>query len=220
MRQRGPVLLALASALLCPQPTHARDSDSIDGKVKAVLERKSGRWRDMNVPEQDGRILYDVVLKHGCKSALEIGTSTGHSALWIGWALSKTGGRLITLEIDAERHREAVALFAEAGLSRFVDARLGDAHELVVTLPGPFDFVFIDADKDWYTNYAKALLPKLSPGACLTAHNVHEPRSGGWGSRGGTGAYYTFMKGQPGFETWIHPDSVGGVAVSCRVPRP
>jgi len=188
--------------------------------VKAVLERKSGRWRDMNVPEQDGRILYDIVLRHGCKSALEIGTSTGHSALWIGWALSKTGGRLITLEIDAERHREAVALFAEAGLSRFVDARLGDAHELVVTLPGPFDFVFIDADKDWYTNYAKALLPKLSPSACLTAHNVHEPRSGGWGSRGGTGAYYTFMKGQPGFETWIHPDSVGGVAVSCRVPRP
>jgi len=220
MRRHSPVLAALAALLLSSQASPAQDPDATDRKVRAVLERMSGRWRDMNVPEQDGRILYDIVLKHRYSNALEIGTSTGHSALWIGWALSKTGGRLITLEIDAERHREAVALFAEAGLSRFVDARLGDAHELVVTLPGPFDFVFIDADKDWYTNYAKALLPKLSPGACMTAHNVREPGYLGWGGRGGTGAYYAFMKGLPDFETRIHPDSVGGVAVSCKASKP
>jgi predicted O-methyltransferase YrrM len=220
MRPHWPIVATVAAAFVSPAPAGAEGADAVDRKVKAVLERMDGRWRDMNVPEQDGRILYDIVLVHGFKNALEIGTSTGHSALWIGWALSKTGGKLTTIEIDNERHAEAEAIFAEAGLSRVIDARLADAHELVVTLPGPFDFVFIDADKDWYTNYAKALLPKLAPGACLTAHNVHAPGSGGWGSRGGTGAYYTFMKSQRGFETSIHPDSVAGVAVSCRSPRP
>ena len=76
--------------------------------------------------------------------------------------------------------------------------------------------MFIDADKDWYTSYARALLPKLAAGACLTAHNVREPRSGGWGSRGGTGAYYAFMKTLPDFDTHIDPDSVGGVSVSYK----
>ena len=47
-------------------------------------------------------------------------------------------------------------------IDRFIDARLADAHELVPKLEGPFDFVFIDADKEWYTNYVKAVIPKLS----------------------------------------------------------
>jgi len=216
MRPGGTMLVACAAALLASQPLRSQDPAATDRQVEAVLERMRGRWRDMNVPEQDGRILHEIILKNGYTRALEIGTSTGHSGLWIAWALSRTGGRLTTLEIDADRHREAVALFREAGLSRFVDARLGDAHELVETLLGPFDFVFIDADKGWYTNYAKALLPKLTASACITAHNVREPGSGGWGSRGGTGAYYAFMKGLPEFETRIHPDSVGGVSVSCK----
>jgi len=218
MRIRWLTLAVLTGATLAPASAPAQAPDPIDARVKAVLDRMNGHWHDLNVPEQDGRVLYDIILKHGFKSGLEVGTSTGRSGLWIGWALSKTGGKLTTLEIDPQRRAQAVALFAEAGLSRVVDSRLGDAHELVQTLPGPFDFVFIDADKEWYTEYAKALLPKLSSGACMTAHNVHEPRSGGWGSRGGTAAYYSFMKGQPGFETLIDPGSVGGVAVSCKVP--
>ncbi len=101
------------------------------------------------------------------KQALEIGTSTGHSGIWTAWALSKTGGKLITIDIDEGRHREAVANFKEAGVDRFIDARLADAHDLVPKLAGPFDFVFIDADKNWTLNYFKALLPKLASGGCF-----------------------------------------------------
>ncbi|MBM3296167.1 MAG: methyltransferase, partial [Candidatus Aminicenantes bacterium] len=193
------------------QVAPGRDA-SLDAKVRAFLEKSRYSWRDMNVPESDGKILFDLIVDNNYTRALEIGTSTGHSAVWMAWALSRTGGKLITVEIDAGRHREAVANFREAGLAAFVDARLADAHELVPALPGPFDFVFIDADKDWYTNYARAVIPKLAPGGCIAAHNVYAPRPGARGRwRGGTGDYYEFMSSQPGFETSIHPGSRSGL---------
>jgi caffeoyl-CoA O-methyltransferase len=187
----------------------------IDQKVEKFLKKMRNQWHDWNVPEGDGKILYEIIIKNKYKKAVEIGTSTGHSGVWIAWALSKTGGKLITIEIDEGRHREALSNFKEAGLSEYIDARLADAHQLVKDLPGPFDFVFIDADKDWYTNYAKALIPKLEPGGCLAAHNVWKPTSRG-GYRSGTEEYYDYMKSLPEFETTIHPQSQAGVAVSYK----
>ncbi len=181
-------------------------SGDLDAKVTAFLERSRGRWYDMNVPEQDGKLLYDLVIKGGYRRALEIGTSTGLSGTYIAWALAKTGGKLITVEIDEGRHGEAVANFKEAGLAGLIDARLADAHELVPALEGPFDFVFIDADKEWYVAYAKAVIPKLAPGGCIAAHNVSGGSRGGGGRRGGqsgTGEYYDYMIGLSEFETTI-----------------
>jgi predicted O-methyltransferase YrrM len=156
-----------------PVGTPAQDRfTEIDKRVQTFLERHRSSWRDLNVPEADGRVLHNLVLKHKYTRALEIGTSTGHSGVWIAWALAKTGGRLITVEIDTGRHQRAVANFSEAGLTSYVDARLGDAHDIVPALAGPFDFVFSDADKEWYTNYLNAVWPKLVPGGCFTAHNV------------------------------------------------
>ena len=189
----------------------------INEKVKKFLDNMRNRWRDFNVPEEDGKILYEIIVQNKYKRTLEVGTSTGHSAIWIAWALSKTGGRLITIEIDEGRHRQALENFKEAGLSEYIDARLADAHQLVNELPGLFDFVFIDADKDWYTKYAKALVPKVEPGGCITAHNVEEPgsphRGGYWR---GTEEYYKYMKGLPEFETIIHPQSRAGIAISYK----
>jgi len=190
----------------------------IDARVKKFLDKMRSRWRDLNVPEADGKILYEIIVQNKFTKALEVGTSTGHSGIWIAWALSKTGGKLITIEIDEGRYRQALANFKEAGLSEYIDARLADAHRLVNELPGPFDFVFIDADKDWYTNYAKALIPKVERGGCITAHNVEEPRAGYRGRYrlSGTDEYYQYMKSLPEFETSIHPQSHAGVAVSCK----
>ena len=112
-------------------------------------------------------------MKHRFKRALEIGTSTGHSAIWIAWALSKTGGKLVTLEIDPAATPRRVKNFEAAGVAPFVDARLGDAHELVKQLAGPFDFVFSDADKDWYTQYFKDVDPKLAAGRLLHGAQCH-----------------------------------------------
>ena len=183
---------------------------ALDRRIESFLDKHRGAWRDMNVPEADGKILYDLVLKNGCTKALEIGTSTGHSGIWIAWALSKTGGRLVTIEIDEERHREAVANFKETGLSDYIDARLGDAHELVPRLQGPFDFVFCDADKEWYKNYLIAALPKLEVGGCFVAHNV----SGrGWG---GTGEFYSYAKSLPNLETTLVSRSWSGMSISYK----
>jgi predicted O-methyltransferase YrrM len=161
----------------------------------------------MNVPRADGQLLYDIVLKNGYTRALEIGTSTGHSGIWIAWALSQTGGKLITVDIDEGRHREAVKNFEAAGLSKYIDARLGDAHEIVPALEGPFDFVFSDADKGWYKNYLLAVLPKLEVGGCYTTHNVSRRRR--------SSDYLDFLLSLENLETTI--DSRGsGMSISYK----
>jgi predicted O-methyltransferase YrrM len=191
------------------------DTEDLDDRVEKVLD--SDRWGrgDMNVPAVDGRTLYDIIVENKYTKALEIGTSTGHSSIWIAWALSKTGGKLITIEIDEERHREALENFEEAGLSGFIDARLGDAHELVPALKGPFDFVFSDADKDWYKNYLIAVLPKLEFGGCYTTHNVS---MGGRGRGGWMREYRDYLFDVPNLVTTID-DRGAGLAVSYKKPE-
>ena len=212
----GLLVVLLGSTMPC-YSQGAGKGRLIDQTVKKFLDKMRNRWREFNVPEEDGKILYEIIIQNKYKRALELGTSTGHSTIWIAWALSKTGGKLITIEIDEGRYTRALVNFKEAGLSDYIDARLADAHQLVNELPGFFDFIFIDADKDWYTKYAEALIPKLEPGGCLTAHNVEEPgsvhRGGYWA---GTEEYYKYMKGLPEFETRIHPQSRAGIAISYK----
>ena len=186
------------------------NNPELDKKVSAFLNRHSGMWYDMNVPKSDGQLLYDIILKNNYKSALEIGTSTGHSSIWIAWALSKTGGKLITIEIDKQRHQQALRNFKEAGLEKYIDARLADAHELVPRLEGPFDFVFSDADKYWYKNYFLAVDPKLKVNGCYTTHNVSER---GW--RSSNTEYLNFLKGLPNYKTTVN-DEGSGMAVSYK----
>jgi predicted O-methyltransferase YrrM len=186
---------------------------ALDASVKAFLERHRGAWRDLNVPESDGKVLHDLILKHNFRNALEIGTSTGHSGVWIAWALAMTGGKLITIEIDPERHKTALANFKEAGLAPYIDARLGDAHEIVPSLPGPFDFVFSDADKEWYKNYFVAVWPKVTPGGCFTAHNVS-----GRGAGAGIREFLDHLKTLPDATTTIDTTSSAGISITCKRP--
>lgn len=188
-----------------------RDNKSLDEQVQRFLDSHKGTWRDWNVPYADGKVLYDLVLKNNYKKAVEVGTSTGHSAIWIAWALSKTGGKLITIEIDEDRYKKALANFKEAGLSEYIDARLADAHELVEKLEGPFDFVFVDADKDWSKNYFTALAPKLEVGGCFTAHNARNTRVEG------INEYIDYLKGLPNFKTTIDTSSSSGISISYKM---
>jgi caffeoyl-CoA O-methyltransferase len=186
------------------------ENQSLDERVEDFLRSHRSSWRDMNVSATDGKILYDLIIKNKYKKALEIGTSTGHSAIWIAWALSKTGGRLITIEINEGRYRQALANFEQAGLSDFIDARLADAHELVPQLEGPFDFVFCDADKGWYKNYLIAVLPKLEVGGCFTAHNVAGRLQ--WGIR----EFLDYLYALPNMETTIDRSSWAGISISYK----
>ena len=65
---------------------------ALDEKVKQFLDARRGTWRDLNVPEADGKALHDVIVERGVKRAVEIGTSTGLSGIWTAWGLSRTGG--------------------------------------------------------------------------------------------------------------------------------
>ena len=190
-----------------------KGDSNLDKKVKKFLENQRGYWYDMNVPTSDGKVLFDLIIKHKYKKALDIGTSTGHSAIWIAWALSKTGGKLVTIEIDESRYKEALANFKEAGLWEYIDARLADAHQLVPQLQGPFDFVFCDADKGWYKNYFVAVLPKLEVGGCYTAHNV----SMGSGYRmSGIKEFLDHVKSLTNVETTIVNSSSSGISLSYK----
>jgi caffeoyl-CoA O-methyltransferase len=214
--QRSKIILAallFGVALVPAAPGVGQDPDA---RIKAFLDERQGHWRDLNIPAADGQILYDLIVARGYKRALEIGTSTGHSGTWIAWALSKTGGRLTTIEIDPQRREQAVRNFQAAGLAGRIESLLGDAHELASRQEGPFDFVFSDADKEWYVNYAKAVIPKLLPGGCLAAHNISPGRGGfGRGFGGGNAGYYDYMKSLPDFDTSMAADR-SSLAVSYK----
>lgn len=204
----GPLLLAAPLAAPYPQAGDPA-APGRDARVKSFLDRTRGQWRDLNVPYEDGQALHDLVVKKGFKRGLEIGTSTGLSAVWIGWAMSKTGGSLVTIEIDQGRHLVAKKNLEEAGVAAYVDARRADAHELVKTIQGPFDFVFSDADKDWYPQYFNDLDPKLQPGGCFTAHNVLNGFDG-------VQAFLDLVRSRADYETSILRTSASGISVSCK----
>jgi caffeoyl-CoA O-methyltransferase len=184
-------------------------STELDAKVKKFLDENRMQWRDLNVPYQDGKVLHDLIIKSSYKRVLEIGTSTGHSAIWIAWALSKTGGKLITIEIDEDRYKTALKNFKKAGVGDFIDARLADAHRLVKELEGPFDFVFSDADKEWYLQYFKDVDPKLVKGGCFTAHNVTH-------AYGGIKEFLDYIRGLPNYQTTIDRSNSSGISISYK----
>ena len=193
-----------------PRAPVSRTTAELDRKVQNFLDAERDQWDYLNVPYQDVRILHDLVVKGGHKAILEIGTSTGHSTVWLAWAAAKTGGRVTTIEIDRGRHERALANFKRAGVAEHVDARLADAHDLVKLLPGPWDFVFQDADKEWYLQYFRDLEAKMAPGGCYTAHNVARPYA-----RQVT-EFLDYAKKRPGVSFHFAEGASGeGISVSC-----
>jgi predicted O-methyltransferase YrrM len=126
-----------------------------------------------SVPLKDGEFLHLMVQATRARNVLELGTSQGFSAIWMGLGLEETGGRLTTIEIEKERYELARRNVNEAGLSQRVILIEGDAHVELERLEGPFDFVFMDADKEGQMDYFHKLYPqKLTPGGILAVHNA------------------------------------------------
>ena len=123
-----------------------------------------------------GRLLEFLVWMLQPQLVLEIGTYSGYSALSMARALPP-GGKLITLEASPEH-----AAFARRHIERHgrISVRQGDARESIASLDGPFDLVFIDANKDGYVDYYEAVLPKLAPRGLIVADNTlgHERQEG------------------------------------------
>ncbi len=143
-------------------------------QLKQLLDEMDAKgYQFWSVPRKDGEFLHLLVKATRAKNVLELGTSHGFSAIWMGFGLEETGGRLTTIEIDKERYDLARSHVSEAGLSQRVTCIKGDAHVEVAKLEGPFDFVFMDADKEGQMDYFKKLFPKkLVPGGILSVHNA------------------------------------------------
>jgi caffeoyl-CoA O-methyltransferase len=125
----------------------------------------------MIVGAVEGRLLSLLVAVSGASRVLEIGTFTGYSAIAMAEALP-AGGRVTTLEVNPEHAAVAASLVEAAGVADRVEIVLGPAIESVRGLEGPFDLVFIDADKPSYPDYFEAVVPLVRPGGLIVADNV------------------------------------------------
>jgi len=156
-----------------PPPAQQRN----DALEKLLAEMEANRGDFLSVPRKDGQLLNLLVRATRAQSVLELGTSHGYSTIWISLALEETGGKLITVELLAERTALAKEHLAAAGLAHRVVFKQGDAHEIVPTLDGPFDFIFCDADKEGQADYFNKLHPKkLMPGGLIAVHNAIRSR--------------------------------------------
>ncbi len=153
------------------KPPIAKDAN--EKKIFAVLENILRSQRYRNVPPQDGRFLRIMTEAMNAKNVIEIGTSTGYSGIWFGMALQKTGGKLTTYEIDAQRAATARANFKKAGMVGVITLVEGNAHEEVKKLKDSIDILFLDADKEGYIDYLDKLLPLVRPGGLVIAHNIN-----------------------------------------------
>ncbi|MHC4625590.1 MAG: O-methyltransferase [Planctomycetota bacterium] len=147
--------------------------DANEKKILGILDDIRTRQQYRNVPPQDGRLLRLLAQSMNAKNVVEIGTSTGYSGIWFGMALQKTGGKLVTFEIDAQRAATARANFKRAGMADIITLVEGDAHEKVTDLKDPIDILFLDADKEGYVDYLNKLLPLIRPGGLIIGHNIN-----------------------------------------------
>lgn len=186
---RSRVLLAALVVLLvtgpaCAQPEPGGDlpfdtpllpADEGEEHILTTLEEMRAGRGFANVSVRDGRVLRLLTEATNAQRVVEIGTSTGESAVWFALALRKTGGHLYTHEIDDERARIARRNFRRAGVDSLITLIEGDAHETVRRYEAPIDIVFLDADKPGYPDYLEKLLPLVRPGGLVIAHNMHRP---------------------------------------------
>ncbi|HEY1808204.1 MAG TPA: O-methyltransferase [Acidobacteriaceae bacterium] len=126
---------------------------------------------DIAVTPSQGRFLHLLARMQQARRILEIGTLGGYSTIWLARALPPDG-RLITLEADPTHLKVARDNIARAGLSHLVDQRLGLALEILPQLRGPFDFIFIDADKENAAAYFDWAVRLSRPGTAILVDNV------------------------------------------------
>jgi predicted O-methyltransferase YrrM len=183
---------------------------NLSGTLDRLLrEIKGADTGQLAVSEEDGRFLRVLVASSRARRVLEIGGASGYSAIWIGLGLRETGGRLVTIEYDRERAREAVANVHRAGLSDIVQVVPGDAFVEIPKLAGTFDFVFLDAWKKDYKRFFDLVFPRLEPGGLFLAHNVVNKRSE-------MGDFLDAIERSPQLLTSIVTPSGEGISVSYR----
>jgi predicted O-methyltransferase YrrM len=208
------LLFALLAGLVLLSATLPASADPpVPKAAAAVLARiKAADSNLLAVSEEDGRFLRFLVVSTGAKTVLEIGGANGYSAIWIGLGLRETGGRLVTIEYDPARAKDAEANIKAAGLSDIVRVVPGDAFKAIPGLPGTFDFVFLDAWKKDYQRFFDLVFPRLDSGGLFVAHNVVNKAAE-------MGDFLTTLRTHPGLRSAIVSPSGEGISVSVKQGR-
>jgi len=167
------LLLPVAYAAQVKQPAGVV-TPHIEAVLKAIKAADKGL---LAVSEEDGRFLRVLVATHRAKSILEIGAASGYSGIWLGLGARETGGRVVAIEYDPERAREATDNVRRAGVTDVVRVVHGDAFAEIPKLPGTFDLVFLDAWKPDYKKFFDMVYPRLNAGGVFVAHNVVNKKS-------------------------------------------
>lgn len=170
------------------------------------------RRRLLNLEPETAALVGLLVRLGRRRRILEIGTSNGYSTIWLAAGALAVGGRVISVERDAGKQSQADANLRQAGLRDVVELVLGEATEVVASLPGPFDCVFFDADRVSAPDQLALLLPKLEPDVLLLADNVlsHPAEIAG---------YLAAVEALPGFERVAVPVGKGLSAAHRSGPR-
>jgi len=145
-----------------------------EGEVLSALNRET--WAKVLTPRMlsghlQGQTLRMFSLMMRPKCILEIGTYTGYSAICLAEGLAE-GGKLFTIDINEELREMVLRYVDKAGMTDRITAIVGNAREVIPTLDGPFDLVFIDADKENYANYFNLVIDRMPVGGFIIADNV------------------------------------------------
>ena len=165
----------------------------------------------LNLDPETAHLVHILARSSRAKSILEIGTSNGYSTIWLASAAAAERGRVVTIDRSAEKQAMARENLRRAGLLESVELLNGKAATLVCELSGPFDLVFVDADRANAAANLQVLLPKLTPSVLLLADNVHShPEE--------IAGYLDMVKGLEDFDHIVIP--IGkGLSVAYRGAR-
>ena len=166
----------------------------------------------ISIGPDSGTLLNVLIRSMRARTILELGTSYGHSTIFLAEAARAGDGKVISIDIKADKQAYAREQLKAAGLDRFVEFLTGDALAIVPSLTGAIDFVIIDLWKDLYIPCFDMVYPKLSEGAFVAADNILHPEL----FRDAMAAYRRHVRGRSGIESILLP--VGsGIELSRRV---
>jgi predicted O-methyltransferase YrrM len=194
-----------------PAVSHAQPPSTLPPDVVKLLQAiKAADTDQLAVSEEDGRFLRLMVAASGATRALEIGGAQGYSAIWIGYGLRQTGGRLTTIEFDPARAKVLADHIRRAGLSDIVTVVPGDAFKEIPRLAGNFDFVFLDAWKRDYKGFFDLVFPRVLPRGLFLAHNVVNKQAE-------MRDFLLAIQGNPAVMTTIVSPSAEGMSVTLKL---
>ncbi len=178
-------------------------------EVLEELERSASmRYLPIIGPSR-GRVLSEAVRRYRPRRILEVGTLIGYSTILMGRELGE-GSEIVTIEYDRDEAEQARSNIIRAELAAKVEVLVGDALEIIPTLEGSFDMVFLDAAKHQYLEYLRLVEDKLCSGGVVVADNV------GFMSRSMRG-YLDHMRDSGKYESTFHRSGLDGIEISVKL---